>query len=97
VIILTEDDRMLLATCAIIVSISLLTTFVGNSASAQSTTTGTSPWLEGTSSVETGTNTTETEQSESLNVEGLSRQGADDLAIVCAFFPEQCSMISQSD
>jgi hypothetical protein len=76
---------MLLATYAVIVSISLLTTFVGNLASAQSTTTGTS-WLEGTIGVQTDTNTTETEQSGSLTVEGLSRQGADDLAIVCMFF-----------
>jgi hypothetical protein len=91
---------MLLATYAVIVLISLLTslltTFVGNSASAQSTTTGT-PWLEGTIGAQTDTNTTETEESESLDVEGLSRQGADDLAIVCTFFPKQCSMISQTD
>jgi hypothetical protein len=85
---------MLLATYAVIVLISLLTTFVGNSASAQSTTTGTSPWLEGTSSVQTDTNTTETEESRSLDVEGLSRQGADEVAIVCVFFPEQCSAIN---
>jgi hypothetical protein len=79
---------MLLATYAVIVSISLLTTFVGNLASAQSTTTGTS-WLEGTIGVQTDsdTNTTETAESGSLNIEGLSRQGADDLAIVCIFFP----------
>jgi hypothetical protein len=76
---------MSLAIYAVIVSISLLTTFVGNLASAQSTTTGTS-WLESTSGVQTDTNTTETEESESLNIEGLSRQGADDLAIVCLFF-----------
>jgi hypothetical protein len=87
---------MLLATIAVIVSISLFTTFVGNSALAQSTTAGTS-WLEGTSGVQTGKNTTETEDSGSLNIEGLSRQGADDLAIVCSFFPKQCSVISQTD
>jgi hypothetical protein len=74
---------MLLATYAVIVSISLLTTFVGNLASAQSTTTGTS-WLEGTIGDQTDTNTTK--ESGSLNIEGLSRQGADDLAIVCMFF-----------
>jgi hypothetical protein len=90
------DDRMLLATFAAIVSISVLTIFVGNSALAQSTTTDNS-WLKGTIGVQTGKNTTETEQSGSLDVEGLSRQGADDLAIVCAFFPEQCSAISQTD
>ena len=88
------DDRMLLATYAVIVLISLLTTFVGNSASAQSTTTGPSPWLEGTIGVQTDTNTTETEESRSLDVEGLSRQGADEVAIVCVFFPEQCSVIN---
>jgi hypothetical protein len=87
---------MLLATYAVIVSILVLTTFVGNSALAQSTTTGTS-WLEGTIGVQTGKNTTENEQSGSLNIEGLSRQGADDLAIVCGFFPERCWMISQTD
>ena len=76
---------MLLAMFAVVVSISVLTAFVGNWALAQSTTTDTS-WLEGTISDQTGKNTTETEQSESLNVEGLSRQGADDLAIVCMFF-----------
>jgi hypothetical protein len=86
----------LIATFAVIVSISLFTTFVGNSALAQSTTTGTS-WLEGTTGVQTGKNTTETEESGSLNIEGLSRQGADDLAIVCSFFPKQCSVISQTD
>ena len=87
---------MFLATFAVIVSISVLTTFVGNSALAQSTTTGTS-WLEGTIGVQTDKNTTETEESASLNIEGLSRQGADDLAIVCAFFPERCMMISETD
>jgi hypothetical protein len=77
---------MLLATYAVIVSISVLTTFAGNLASAQSTTTGTT-WLEGTNTgVQADTNTTEDEL-ESLNIEGLSRQGADDLAIVCIFFP----------
>ena len=86
-IILTADDRMLQAKYAVIVSISVLTTFAYNLASAQSTTTGT-PWLEGTNTgVQTDTNTTETEQIESLDIEGLSRQGADDLAIVCIFFP----------
>jgi hypothetical protein len=77
---------MLLATFAVIVSISVLTTSVGNSALAQSTTTGTS-WLEGTIGFQTDTNTTETGQSGSLNIEGLSRQGADDLSIVCIYFP----------
>jgi hypothetical protein len=51
-------------------------------------------WLEDTGDDQTGTDTTEeeeeTEQSRSLNIEGLSRQGADDLAIVCMFFPERC-------
>ena len=76
---------MLLTTYAVIVSISVLTTFAGNLASAQSTT-GTT-WLEGTNTgVQADTNTTEDEL-ESLNIEGLSRQGADDLAIVCIFFP----------
>jgi hypothetical protein len=74
---------MLLATYAVIVSISVLTTFAGNLASAQTGTT----WLEGTNTgVQADTNTTEDEL-ESLNIEGLSRQGADDLAIVCIFFP----------
>jgi hypothetical protein len=89
---------MLLATFAAIVSISVLTIFVGNSALAQSTTTDTdNSWLEGTIGVQTGKNTTETEQPGSLNIEGLSRQGADDLAIVCSFFPERCWMVSQTD
>jgi hypothetical protein len=87
---------MLLAMLAVVVSISVLATFVGNSALAQSTTTGTS-WLEGTIGVQTGKNTTENEQSGSLNIEGLSRQGADDLSIACAFFPERCWIISQTD
>jgi hypothetical protein len=87
---------MLLATFAVIMLLSLITTFVGNSALAQGTTTGTS-WLEGTIGVQTGKNTTETEESGSLDIEGLSRQGADDLAIVCSFFPKQCSVISKTD
>jgi hypothetical protein len=87
---------MLLATFAVVVTISVLTVFVGNLALAQSTTPDTS-WLEGTIGVQTGKNTTETEQSGSLNIEGLSRQGADDLAIVCAFFTDRCWMISQTD
>jgi hypothetical protein len=77
---------MSLAIYAVIVLISLLTTFVGNLASAQSTTTGTS-WLESTIGVQTNKNTTETEESGSLDIESLSRQGADDLAIVCLYFP----------
>ena len=78
---------MLLTTYAVIVSISVLTTFASNLASAQSTTTGTT-WLEGTNTgVQADTNTTEDERIESLNIEGLSRQGADDLAIYCIFFP----------
>jgi hypothetical protein len=82
---------MLLATSAVIVSISLLTTLVGNLASAQSSTSNTS-WLESTMDVltQTGTNTTETEASQSLEIEGLSPQGADDLAIACTNFPERC-------
>jgi 1,4-dihydroxy-2-naphthoate octaprenyltransferase len=84
---------MLLAIGVFIASISLLVTFVGNLETAQSTTMGTS-WLEDTGDDQTGTDTTEeeeeTEQSRSLNIEGLSRQGADDLAIVCMFFPERC-------
>jgi hypothetical protein len=82
---------MLLATSAVIVSISLLTTLVGNLASAQSSTSNTS-WLESTMDVltQTGTNTTETKASQSLEIEGLSPQGADDLAIACAYFPERC-------
>jgi hypothetical protein len=85
---------MLLAIGVFIASISLLVTFVGNLETAQSTTMGTS-WLEDTVDDQTGTDTAEeeeeeTEQSRSLNIEGLSRQGADDLAIVCMFFPERC-------
>jgi hypothetical protein len=76
---------MLLATFAVVVTISALTVFVGNSALAQSTTTDNS-WLEGTIGVQTDKNTTETEESESFDIEGLSRQGADDLAVVCLFF-----------
>jgi hypothetical protein len=76
---------MLLATFAVVVTISALTGFVGNSALAQSTTPDTS-WLEGTIGVQTGKNTTEDEEAESLDIEGLSRQGADDLALVCMFF-----------
>jgi hypothetical protein len=86
---------MLLATFAVVVTILVLTVFVGNLALAQSTTPDTS-WLESTIGVQTGKNTTETE-SGSLDVEGLSRQGADDLAIVCTFFPKQCSRVSQTD
>jgi hypothetical protein len=73
---------MLLATFAVVITISALTVFVGNSALAQSTTTDNS-WLEGTIGVQTDKNTTE---SESFDIEGLSRQGADDLAVVCMFF-----------
>jgi hypothetical protein len=85
---------MLLAIGVFIASISLLVTFVGNLETAPSTTMGTS-WLEDTVDDQTGTDTAEeeeeeTEQSRSLNIEGLSRQGADDLAIVCMFFPERC-------
>jgi hypothetical protein len=82
---------MLLATSAVIVSISLLITLVGNLASAQSSTSDTS-WLQSTMDVltQTGTNTTETKASQSLEIEGLSPQGADDLAIACAYFPERC-------
>jgi hypothetical protein len=82
---------MLLVTYAVIISISLLTTFVGNLASAQNSTSDTS-WLESTTEVQpqTGTNTTETKVSQSLEIEGLSPQGADDLAISCAYFPERC-------
>ena len=83
---------MLLATYAVIVSISIITTLLGSgSASAQSGTSDTS-WLEGAIDVRTltGTNTTETKASQSLEIEGLSRQGADDLAIACIYFPERC-------
>lgn len=82
---------MLPATYAVIVSISLLTTFVSTFASAQSSTSGTS-WLESTMDVltQSGTNTTETKAPQSLQIEGLSPQGADDLAIACAYFPERC-------
>jgi hypothetical protein len=82
---------MLLATYAVIVSISLLTTFVGNLAWAQSSTSDTS-WLESTMDIltQTGINKTETKVSQSLEIEGLSPQGADDLAISCAYFPERC-------
>jgi hypothetical protein len=82
---------MLLATSAVIVSISLLTTLVGNIASAQSNTSDTS-WLQSTMDVltQTGTNTTETKASQSLEIEGLSPQGAEDLAIACAYFQERC-------
>ena len=82
---------MLLATSAVIVSISLLTTLVGNLASAQSSTSDTS-WLQSTMDVltQTRTNTTETKASQSLEIEGLSPQGADDLAIACTYFPERC-------
>jgi hypothetical protein len=82
---------MLLATSAVIVSISLLITLVGNLASAQSSTSDTS-WLQSTMDVltQTGTNTTETKASQSLEIEGLSPQGADDLAIACTYFPERC-------
>jgi len=82
---------MLLATYAVVVSISLLTTLVGNLASAQSSTSDTS-WLQSTTDVlaQSGTNTTETKASQSLEIEGLSPQGADDLAIACSFFTERC-------
>jgi hypothetical protein len=76
---------MLLATFTVVVAISALTVFVGNSALAQSTATDNS-WLEGTIGVQNGKNTTETEESESLDIESLSRQEADDIAIVCIFF-----------
>jgi hypothetical protein len=82
---------MLLATYAVIVSISLLTTFVGSLAAAQSSTSGTS-WLESTMDVlsQSAINTTEAKSTQSLEIEGLSPQGADDLAIACAYFPERC-------
>jgi hypothetical protein len=73
---------LLLATFAVVVTILALTAFVGNSVLAQSTTTDNS-WLEGTIGIQTGKNTTE---SQSLDIEGLSRQGADDLAVICIFF-----------
>ena len=82
---------MLLATYAVIISISLMTTVVGSSASTQDSTSDTS-WLQSTIDVltQSGTNTTESKASQSLEIEGLSPQGADDLAIACSFFPERC-------
>lgn len=83
---------MLLATYAVVVSISLLTTVaVSNLAMAQSSTLDRS-WLESTNDVSTqaGTNATKTEAPQSLEIEGLSPQGADDLAIACIYFPERC-------
>jgi hypothetical protein len=80
-----------LVTYTVITSISILTTFVGNLASAQNSTSDTS-WLEGTINVltQTNINSTENKASQSLEIAGLSPQGADDLAISCAYFPERC-------
>ena len=82
---------MIPATYAVAVSISLLTSFVGGLASAQTSTSETS-WLQSSTDVltQSSTNTTETKASQSLEIEGLSPQGADDLAIACAYFPERC-------
>jgi hypothetical protein len=77
---------MFLAIAAIIVSISLLITFVVNFASAQNITTDTS-WL---TYCQNGINFTVTKPVQSLTLEGLSPQGADDLAIACTFLAERC-------
>jgi hypothetical protein len=77
---------MLLAIGAIIISISLLITCIGNLALAQNITTDTS-WL---TYGQNGINFTITKPVQSLTIEGLSPQGADDLAIACTFVAERC-------
>jgi hypothetical protein len=81
---------MLLAIGAIIASISVLMTFVGNFALAQNITMNTS-WIGDVADItddQYGTN--ETKLAQSLTIEGLSPQGADDVVIACISFPERC-------
>jgi hypothetical protein len=73
-----------------IVSITLLSTCVGNLVSAQIIITDIS-WLgDITDSESEETEDEETEPSESLILEGLSPQGESDLAIVCSLNLEGC-------
>jgi hypothetical protein len=95
------NGRRLLAIDAIIASISVFITFVGNSASAEIIIADIS-WLddvadsesEETESEETESEETESEEtesdeiepSESLTLRGLSRQGESDLSVACSSF-----------
>jgi hypothetical protein len=79
---------MMLAMSAIIVSISVSITFVGNLVSAQISDIS---WLgDITDSEDEETEDEETEPSESLTLEGLSPQGESDLAVACSVYPERC-------
>ena len=77
---------MLLVIGVVIASISVLVTIVGTFASAQNITTDTSWLTYGQNSI----NFTETKPVQSLTIEGLSPQGADDLALACTFLPQRC-------
>ena len=78
---------MLLTMGAIITT--TLIAFVGNFVSAQNATT--SSWIGEVGNATDGQNSTNNvEPAESITIEGISQQGASDLAIACTFFPARC-------
>ena len=81
---------MLLAMSAIIVSISVLISFVGTFASASLSNFTINIPSGNTTDSQNGINTTETEPPQSLTLEGLSPQDESNLAIACSVLPERC-------
>jgi hypothetical protein len=81
---------MLLAIGAIIASLSIFITLVGTFASASLSNFTINIPLGNTTDTQNGTNTSETEQSQSLTLGGLSPQDESNLAIACSVLPERC-------
>ena len=81
---------MLLVIGAIIASISIFITLVGTFVSASLSNFTINIPSGNTTDTQNGTNTSETEPSQSLTLEGLSPQDESNLAIACSVLPERC-------